>query len=131
MSVAVIYEHTDEGEVALQAAAGTVDPSENLQILTTWSGSSAAGAHQAEHDAVHASVSAALPNNTSWHLDLVDPTEDPTGALITRIAELAPRLLVLGTRHRSALGKMILGRPQQRLLLEVDQPVLVVKPGRN
>ncbi|OZF01279.1 universal stress protein [Rhodococcoides fascians] len=131
MSVAVIYEHTDEGAVALRAAVAAAEPNEELRILTTWSGSAASGAQQAEHEAVRTEVTNTLPDTATWHLELVDPTEDPTGALIAAVAELAPRLLVLGTRHRSALGKMILGRPQQRLLLEVDHPVLVVKPTRH
>jgi len=68
MSVAVIYEHTDEGTVALRAAAAAADPSEELRILSTWSGSSASGAHHAEHEAVRTEVTNTLSATASWLL---------------------------------------------------------------
>lgn len=36
-------------------------------------------------------------------------------------------LVVVGTRHRSAVGKFLLGSTAQRLVLEAACPVLVVK----
>ncbi|HEY1133193.1 MAG TPA: universal stress protein [Nocardioides sp.] len=41
-----------------------------------------------------------------------------------------PRVLVVGSRQRMPLGKMLMGRTLQRLLLEVSVPVLVVKADR-
>jgi nucleotide-binding universal stress UspA family protein len=36
-------------------------------------------------------------------------------------------VLVIGIRHRSAVGKLLMGSAAQRILLDVDCPVLAVK----
>lgn len=38
-------------------------------------------------------------------------------------------LLVIGVRHRSPVGKLLLGSVSQRLILECPKPVLAVKPA--
>ena len=42
--------------------------------------------------------------------------------------EVQPRLLVVGVRHRTPLGKLIMGSVAQRLILEARCPVVAVKP---
>jgi nucleotide-binding universal stress UspA family protein len=54
----------------------------------------------------------------------VDAAEELLKAMERTDAEL----LVIGIRHRSPVGKLLLGSVSQQLLLECPKPVLAVKP---
>ena len=64
-------------------------------------------------------------------IDLVFPDgrgdHDPAEAVFGQIAEHDARLLVIGLRRRSAIGKALLGSLSQKLLLHAMVPVLTVK----
>lgn len=47
------------------------------------------------------------------------------------VDEVGAELLVIGIRHRSAVGKMLMGSVAQRLLLDSKAPILAVKPGQQ
>lgn len=53
----------------------------------------------------------------------------------TELLEAAGRddaeLLVIGVRHRSPVGKLLLGSVSQQVLLECPKPVLAVKPDES
>jgi nucleotide-binding universal stress UspA family protein len=55
----------------------------------------------------------------------VDTAEELLKAMDGDDAEL----LVIGIRHRTPVGKLLLGSVSQQLLLECPKPVLAVKPG--
>ncbi|WP_369138860.1 universal stress protein [Modestobacter versicolor] len=52
---------------------------------------------------------------------------DVAEELAAVVTETAADLLVIGIRHRSAVGKLLMGSAAQRILLDVDCPVLAVK----
>jgi nucleotide-binding universal stress UspA family protein len=52
---------------------------------------------------------------------------DPADRVLQVAHETDAALVVVGTRHRSAVGKFLLGSTAQRLVLEAACPVLVVK----
>jgi len=53
---------------------------------------------------------------------------DAAEELLTAMDRPDAELLVIGIRHRSPVGKLLLGSVSQRLLLECPKPVLAVKP---
>jgi nucleotide-binding universal stress UspA family protein len=57
----------------------------------------------------------------------VDTAEELLKAMDRDDAEL----LVIGIRHRSPVGKLLLGSVSQQVLLECPKPVLAVKPDEN
>jgi nucleotide-binding universal stress UspA family protein len=59
----------------------------------------------------------------------IDHGSDPAVALLDVAAEVGARLIVIGLRHRTPVGKLLLGSTAQRILLEAPCPVLAVKAG--
>ena len=55
------------------------------------------------------------------------PLTDASDAVVQIAQQHDARLIVLGLRHRSPVGKLILGSTAQRILLEATCPVLAVK----
>ena len=54
---------------------------------------------------------------------------DVTGAVLETAEQLDARLIVVGLRRRTPVGKLLMGSVAQRILLGAACPVLSVKPG--
>jgi len=54
---------------------------------------------------------------------------EPADEVVDLAAELGAELVVIGMRHRSAVGKFLLGSTAQRILMDAPCPVLTVKSG--
>jgi nucleotide-binding universal stress UspA family protein len=129
MTIVVIHHSSPQGDAALSAGQDlSRERNEPLLILDARSGSNAPGTDDLEHRAFTQQVQKALDAGTTWKAELVEPGEDPPEAIMERIREVQPSVVVLGTRHRSAIGKMFLGHTVHRYLLEIDSPILLVKP---
>lgn len=62
--------------------------------------------------------------------ELVQPVGvDAVEELLTAMDRPEAELLVVGIRHRSPVGKLLLGSVAQKLILESPKPVLAVKPS--
>jgi nucleotide-binding universal stress UspA family protein len=53
---------------------------------------------------------------------------DTADELLAAMDHPEAELLVIGVRHRSPVGKLLLGSVSQQLILECPKPVLAVKP---
>jgi len=68
-------------------------------------------------------------NNCGVEFELSQPVGvDTVDELLKAMARDDAELLVIGIRHRSPVGKLLLGSVSQQLLLECPKPVLAVKP---
>ncbi|PRY57122.1 nucleotide-binding universal stress UspA family protein [Knoellia remsis] len=58
----------------------------------------------------------------------VEEGNDAAEALLAIAAEVDASVVVIGLRHRTPVGKLIMGSVAQRILLDARCPVLAVKP---
>jgi nucleotide-binding universal stress UspA family protein len=57
----------------------------------------------------------------------IEQGTDPADALVRVAEERDASVIVIGLRHRSPVGKLIMGSSAQRILLDARCPVLAVK----
>jgi len=57
--------------------------------------------------------------------------DDVSAAIVDEIRSTSASLVVVGIRHRSPVGKMLLGSVAQRIILDAPCPVLAVKPDEG
>ncbi|NLV78913.1 MAG: universal stress protein [Rhodococcus sp.] len=120
MSVAVVHADSEEGRVALRAAAReAADLRTSLIVL-----------HPLDDPADAGVVTAAVRDilgEGDWEV-LADVHDgDPVGSLVALLERSGASRLVAGSRGRTATGKFLLERGLQRLIVESPVPVLVVK----
>lgn len=126
MSVAVAHNDSARGKAALHAAAEeALLRKVPLHVLHLVGGVD----HPHDDPAVRDVVTTQLRGyaDLDWELTTASEGTDTAGTLLDLADELDADLLVIGSRRRRPLGKLILGSTVQRILLESMIPVLVVK----
>lgn len=120
MTVVVTYADSDESTAALHAAADEC-LRRQLPLVVVDLGGQPGPIHD---------VTARLAAQ-SYSVDVVPPGDsaDTVETVLQVVAHRQAALLVIGLRHRTPVGKLILGSAAQRLLLDAACPVLAVRPG--
>ncbi len=132
MSVAVVHKPSKAGHVALAAAfAEAALRGTDVVILHSLSGAAAGAAAKTELAAVSTTVAEMVGDSpaTAWSLVVESPDPDSVSAYLTLLERSGADLLVVGSKQRTAVGKLLMGQATQRLLLECPVPVLLVKPA--
>ena len=130
MTVVVAYSNDTYGAAALDYGIGlATEGGERLVVVNSTRGDKLVDdryAGSAASDEVRARLEA-LPIEAELRQSV---SPDVADEVLAVAAEVAPRMVVVGVRHRTPLGKLIMGSVAQRLILEATCPVVAVKPTR-
>ncbi|HEY3535219.1 MAG TPA: universal stress protein [Pedococcus sp.] len=130
MTVLVGYVPNSYGEAALSAAvAEAVRRQERLLVVNMSRDDVLADAHRAGDDQLDRVRRDLGELGIESEVRRVEEGSDASDALLEVAAELDASVLVIGLRHRTPVGKLLLGSNAQRILLEAGCPVLAVKPA--
>ena len=125
MTVVVGYVRTDQGEAALAAALEALREGERLVVVNK-SEESELEQFSAEQDA-----DALRENLRGAGVDAEVVTlyasDEPADVIVSQAELHDARLIVIGLRRRSAVGKLILGSTAQAVLFNAPCPVLSVR----
>ncbi len=128
MTIVVGYSPDPYGRAALDHAAGeALDKRERLVVVNATAGQSLVDAGFAHDDEI-AALTARLETEG---LDVEvrhDVVPDVADAVLAAAESEDARLVVVGVRRRTPVGKLLLGSIAQRVILEAACPVLAVKP---
>jgi len=130
MSIVVGYVPTPQGRAALRvAAAEAVLRGVSLTVVRTQSRGHELAPEEGRRfetdlaDALEPLGDQGLEHEVRAPVGSADPSEN----LIAVAEEVGARVIVIGLRRRSAVGKLFLGSNAQRVLLDAPCPVLAVK----
>ncbi len=127
MTVAVAHSDTARGKAALQsAAAEALLRGEPLAVLRIIPG---VDRPKTEDPALIERLAAELADfsDLTWKLHTAPEGFDTADALLDLAGQVDASLLVIGSRRRTPIGKVLLGSTVQQVLLKSLIPVLVVK----
>jgi nucleotide-binding universal stress UspA family protein len=131
MTVLIGYVPTPSGEAALEAGiAEAAAHGDDVVILNSPRRGSTVDPHLVGDDVDARLVAAAAAQGVSAQVDHTEHGNDVADAFVSAIERTSARVVVLGLRRRSPVGKLMMGSAAQRLLLELDVPILAVKPAQ-
>jgi nucleotide-binding universal stress UspA family protein len=128
MTVLVGYVPTPLGEATLRAG---VEESrrrgEPLVVLNMSRDDVLVDAHRAATDDLERVERDVVELGVEVDVLRIEAGSDPAEAIVHAAAERGASVVVIGLRHRSPVGKLIMGSTAQRILLDARCPVLAVK----
>jgi nucleotide-binding universal stress UspA family protein len=128
MTVLVGYVPTPLGEATLRAGVEeSRRRSEQLLVVNMSRDDVLVDAHRAAKDDLDRVERDVVELGVDVEVFRIEQGSDPADALVRLAAERDASVIVIGLRHRSPVGKLIMGSSAQRILLDARCPVLAVK----
>jgi nucleotide-binding universal stress UspA family protein len=127
MTIVAGYIPTKEGSAAIDAAIREAQlRSMRLVVVNTGKGGDNSGplfARPQDIDALDAQLTALGIDHA---IEQPTITMAPAEAILEAAERVSAQLIVIGIRHRSAVGKLFLGSTSQQVLLDAPCPVFAV-----
>ena len=130
MTLLIGYVPTPVGEAAFEAAlAEAAVHGDDMVILNSPRRGATVDADLVDDAAESALIARAAAVGVTARVDHADHGPDVVATFEAVVRETDARLIVIGLRRRTPVGKLVMGSSAQRILLEVSVPVLAVKPA--
>jgi nucleotide-binding universal stress UspA family protein len=131
MTILIGFVPTPAGEAALEAGlAEAARSGEDVVILNTPRRGATVDRDLIGEDAAQELLTKAAAQGVTARIDQADHGSDIVATFESLVEGHGARMVVLGLRRRSPVGKLVLGSDAQRLLIELEVPILAVKPAR-
>lgn len=129
MTILIGYVPTPVGEAALEAGlAEAAAHGDDVVILNSPRRGATVDADLVDEAAGADLVERAAAVGVAARVDHSDHGPDVVATVEALVRSTGARMIVIGLRRRSPVGKLVLGSDAQRILLEASVPVLAVKP---
>jgi nucleotide-binding universal stress UspA family protein len=130
MTVLVGYVPTPLGEATLRAGVEEARRrAEPLVVVNMSRDDVLVDAHRAASDDLARVERDVAELGVEVEVVRIEQGNDPATAIVEAAEERGASVIVIGLRHRTPVGKLILGSAAQRILIEAKCPVLAVKEG--
>ena len=131
MTILIGFVPTPAGEAALTAGlAEAARSGEDVVILNSPRRGATVDADLIGDDVAQELLAKAAAQGVTARIDQADHGSDIVATFEALVERHDARMVVLGLRRRSPVGKLVLGSDAQRLLIELEVPILAVKPAR-
>jgi len=129
MTIVIGYVPTPVGEAALEAGlAEAAAHGDDAVILNASRRGSTVDVDLIDDEAVAALVARASALGVEARVEQPQHGPDVVDTFEAVVRESGARMVVIGLRRRSPVGKLVMGSDAQRILLDASVPVLAVKP---
>ena len=129
MTILIGYVPTPVGEAALEAGlAEAAARGDDVVIVNSPRRGATVDADLVDEATAAKLVARAAEAGVNARVDHTTHGADVVETFDNLVASTGARLIVIGLRRRSPVGKALLGSDAQRILLDAGVPVLAVKP---
>jgi len=128
VTVVVAYLPNPQGEAAFAAGlAESERRDEPLLVVNSPHTGAPMSKTMADEPTLARLRESAAEHNVEVDVRIQGHTDDLVDLLLTIADDVDASVIVIGLRHRTAVGKLLMGSNAQRILLQTKRPVLAVK----